>query len=759
MKNSSSFKIIFYTIFISLTIFALMKTGNSPKKITNSFISRLLSKKSTEEMCNEMCKKTSDLDKFYSETGPSYTFNPENGDNFVNDMLMKFLNKTHKIDISKDEIVDYSKDNIFYFLILVLFILLILLWIPYCICVFCKKCCCVSESCFNNLKLLLFISILISGGIIIACIIGYTKNSNILNGIFGLGCSILKMEYHLVHGDEYTKETPYWIGLSSIVDKLLSTKDEIQEIGDKSDKILDTLEGTNQLFDEFNTNIKNEWTDKKNKKISSPIPGNDQIIPDYIKNYGSEEDSKKCLGAVKFELDALNSATIPTIKKIVDVVDIKSVTNDTKNNINSIAKELNSTVSKVEKEINKGIGDYYDKFDEIDSLVRRIMNVLFSFNLAIVIAFVVSIFLLLCCKCGTALIAIFWVVIYIFMLASLLLGCVLGITGSFIKDASSAVKNIMNKIDQINSNDKLYLLDICINGNGSLAHTDIVPMSFDTSIVDNIYNLEGNISKGLGIISDYNYLSIKTNDELYNKVLTNPANFVLELKTALEQIKPYINSYVENTKISTDIKDTWVVNKEDCNNDYLPNNKNNLRNLLLEEAQSCCLVITEWSAKDIEDRYKSLEPKDSSIILKDVILNYRNSICQFMEENTALMKEIINKNNDFNAAFIEIKNSEINLLNNITNITTPLRQIYEGNIGNGSIFEIMNCKFIKRDTNKIVEILYNKFGDTFKDTSIIFLVISFCEIILTIFVLTIMKALKAGKTQIPNYSKYSRVQQ
>ena len=171
------------------------------------------------------------------------------------------------------------------------------------------------------------------------------------------------------------------------------------------------------------------------------------------------------------------------------------------------------------------------------------------------------------------------------------------------------------------------------------------------------------------------------------------------------------------------------------------------------------MVITEWSAKDIEDRYNSIEPKDSSIILKDVILNYRNSICQFMEENTALMKEIINKNNDFNAAFIEIKNSEINLLNNITNITTPLRQIYEGNIGNGSIFEIMNCKFIKRDTNKIVEILYNKFGDTFKDTSIIFLVISFCEIILTIFVLTIMKALKAGKTQIPNYSKYSQVQQ
>ena len=72
-----------------------------------------------------------------------------------------------------------------------------------------------------------------------------------------------------------------------------------------------------------------------------------------------------------------------------------------------------------------------------------------------------------------------------------------------------------------------------------------------------------------------------------------------------------------------------------------------------------------------------------------------------------LMNERINKNKDFNVSFVEIKKSEINLLNNITNVTTPLRQIYEGAIENGSIFEIMNCKFIKRDTNKIVEILYN----------------------------------------------------
>ena len=83
-------------------------------------------------------------------------------------------------------------------------------------------------------------------------------------------------------------------------------------------------------------------------------------------------------------------------------------------------------------------------------------------------------------------------------MASLLLGCVLGLAGSFVKDASFAVKNIMNNINNINY-DKFNYLDICINGNGSLAHTNIIPIDFDTSIVDNIYNLESKI------LRNYNY--------------------------------------------------------------------------------------------------------------------------------------------------------------------------------------------------------------------------------------------------------------
>ena len=138
----------------------------------------------------------------------------------------------------------------------------------------------------------------------------------------------------------------------------------------------------------------------------------------------------------------------------------------------------------------------------------------------------------------------------------------------------------------------------------------------------------------------------------------------------MEEIKLYINSEVDRSKVSTEIKDTWVVNKEDCNNDYLPNNS--LRNLLLEDIKPCCLVITEWSESDIQARYSSLVPKDSSDNILEIILKYFNSINNFMEENTKLMDEIINKNKDFSNSFNEIKNSEINILNDNTTLLVAL---------------------------------------------------------------------------------------
>ena len=757
MREITTTKLFLYTVFATVTIFALMKTDYSPNQLPNQIISRLLGKKSSskspEEILHDSCGKSpSNLESFYSENDPNYTFTPGEGDSFINELLKKLVNGKSKIELGFTEILQYGLRNFLYIVLLVLFVLLILFWIPYIFCACTRRCCCVSKSCSDKMKMLFCMAILFSGGVIACCVIGYTKNKNIIEGIYGLGCSVLKLEDHIVHGDEYVKQKPYWIGITPLVDKLTSTSYEIKDIGYKSKNIESSFNATEKLFNTFKDNLEKEYTDKKTKTISNPIPDEtEKITPDYISKYGPQTDASTSLGTINVELTEFEKMSMPKLDKIVDVVDIEDIANRTASKISGIASDLNKVVNALEKGFISDIGEYYDKVDQYGSLVRKVMNIIFSFNLALAVAFVVFVILLISCQCGGCLLCILWFFIYILMLLSLLLCVVFGLVGSAIKDASSAVKFILKDLKDLRiiSFDKNNLFDTCINGNGSLINSKLMPKDFNTSIIDNIYHLESNISQGINIIKSYNYLSIQSVDEIYNKVLKNPKNFVYKLTIALEQIKPYINSYVENTKVVTPINDTWVVNKEDCNNDYLP--KTSLRNLILtDNVQSHCLVITEWSEEDIVNRYSNLEPIDSGVNIQETILKYQKSICLFMQENTALMNEIIGKNNIFNETFNEIKKSEIDLLNYVTETIKPLREIYQDTIASGSIFEILNCKFLSRDANKLVEVLYNEVGGSFKSTSFIFLGIVIIDIILTNFVLAILKALRRMQTRIPD---------
>jgi NH3-dependent NAD+ synthetase len=386
------------------------------------------------------------------------------------------------------------------------------------------------------------------------------------------------------------------------------------------------------------------------------------------------------------------------------------------------------------------------------------MNIFFSLNLALTIFFTVSIIILLCCKCGGVLICIAWFFIYIFLLASVALGCALGIASSLVKDASFALKNVMNTIDNINI-EKKDILDTCINGNGSLIFTKSIHFNFDSNIIDNIYKLESNISEGINSLQTLTFNSTKANGIHYNTILNKPKSQITELSEALKEIKKYINSEDENSKVdsSTPIYDTWEVNKEDCGEDYYPHQKS-LRNLLEEnEKKYQCLVITEWTIEEIQERYSAIKSKEEGIIISDIAKQYHNSINNFMKDNKDLINNIIDKNEEFDSSMNNIKESEIGLLNNTREVITPFREIYNKAVDKGSIFGIMNCKFINRDLNKVVETLYKDIGDTFRSTSNIFLGIAGCELLITIFVLIIMKSLRANMTEIPDYSKYSKM--
>ena len=763
MKSSPN-RVFIYAFLATFLIFSFMKSDISPKKkLLDPIIARFLSEKSAEEMVENMCKQSSsELETFYKESGYNYTFTPKSENDFLNELLMKFANGSRKFDIETDEIVDYSKKNALYIVLIVLFVLLILFWIPYIICVCTRCCCCIPESCADNRNVFLVLALILSVAVMVCTFIGYSKNTNVLHGIFGFGCTILKIENHLVHGDEYTKDNLHWKGLTKIIDKLYLTNQDLEIVGDNATRINNYLTSTEELFTSTKKDIEDEWTDKKDKKVTNPNPNSAEksISPTYLSLYGPETNEHTTLGVMDIALTEVKKQTLDQIKNIFKVIDINAELEKIEGNINKTVTELNNTVTKIESSIVSKIGDYYDKFDELDSSVRKVMNIFFSLNLALVIFFAVSIVLLLCCKFGGIFICIGWFFIYIFMLLSVLCGFVFGLIGSFTKDASSAAKYLTDNIQKINYKE-INILDICINGNGSLAQTDLIPINFDTSIVDDIFNLEKNITNGINDIKQLNFSFTKANEELYNQFLTKPKTYVGELVTSLDEIKIYINSNTEGSVVdsSTPIYDRWEITKEECGDDYYYPSENNLRNLLLEdgEIKKRCLVVTEWTTENIKNEYSGIKSSKEGVIISDEVEKYHKALFAFMTNHAELINGMIQKNEKFGDSFNEIKNNEIYILENITQTIRPLRTLYKEITGEGSIFDIMNCKFIKRDINKVFDVLYNEFGGSFKTTSDLFIIISGCELGLTFLVLIIMKVLKASATQIPNYSAYSNV--
>ena len=71
------------------------------------------------------------------------------------------------------------------------------------------------------------------------------------------------------------------------------------------------------------------------------------------------------------------------------------------------------------------------------------------------------------------------------------LGAIFGIIGSFIQDTSWGTSNLIKNLNEVKIDEKIKdIAEICLNGNGSLAQSNLIDINFDTSIIDNIYNLK-----------------------------------------------------------------------------------------------------------------------------------------------------------------------------------------------------------------------------------------------------------------------------
>lgn len=761
-QKSGQIKSILIAIVTTLLIYTFVKY-NIPNK--NSFnLNRShyisLAEKTIEEIRGSVCDSAEkEVKDFYKKTSSDYSFTVKDGNDFIPKVIEEFTNTN---TVSDDSIYEYVFQNKKYVIFLVLFILFILVWIPYIICVCCRKCFCIPESCSDCIKSFIILALLFSGAIAVCCIIGYCMNFGIFYGIYGTGCSVLKLEEHLVNGDEY-KVMPYWIGLTPIIGKLTETRNFIQDLPNKSNQLNQNLTKIKENnCKDFENNLLYDYNELKDKKVSDPRKESTEIsliTPVVIENVGPIDDSATILGSINYEFTTFTDESMKILEEVIKVIDLGENTEGIQSQLTDITKVMSDAIDSIDGVIVNNTQEYIDYLDEADSYFRISMNWFFTINLALIICAGLSLLGLLLCGKGKCLLGLAWFFLYIFMIVSLLFGIIFGLSGTIIKDVAYGISYILKKsgnLTIIENEETRGLIDTCLNGNGILAESGAIGLdiSFNNSMIDDIYYLEKNLNESKDKLASYELLTASETEKKLDEILKQPKATSPELFEALINVRKYIDYSSENSFISemTQIFDEWEVNKTDCDGKYtyLPP-EGSLRLLSDEENKKFCLVITEWSLTEIEERYNNIIStlvEEPSLIVDKAKMFY-TSINNYLKENSELIGEMKEKNTQYKNDFKEIVSSEINILEGIRDTIKPIRGIFNDIVGDNSIFTMLNCGFLKRDLNKLLEQLYNGLGGELKITSNIFIAITVIEGVLTFFTLIIMSRYKDEKDDGP----------
>ena len=486
---------IIITIVGTLAIYSLTKIDF----ISFSFLTSKETEKSIEKVCSN---SGSDLVEFYKTTCPDYNFSTPNGDeNF--DGIAKIL-LTDPSSIGLSDIRNFIfKSSLVTFIIL--FVILIILWIPFTCCICCKCCLCISNRILKCSKLFTYICFLICVVILILCFSGYYKNSSVVHGIYGLVCSLLKFGHHLMNGDDY-KVRPYWSGVTSIIKKLTNTTKNITNLLVLVSETNGNLSIINDLLNNMNNDLSNEYDIRVNSTINNPQPGREAIFPPYLDNYGPPSDEATILGGIQKQFNDFKPYTVDSLRVILNIIDLGDQAQNIKGYMDDVCGTLEENINSIDSRIGEVINNIDNTLYEIDSAGRGIMNALFSLNIGLMIAIFASLILIYYCKCGHCTLCISWFFLYIFMLFSLLLGTFFLIIGLFVQNLSSGVNHYIKSIDD--SDMVSNIINVCFNKDGLLTHSKVFPEEFNLTIIDNIYSLETELNEKINDLNMYNFSSI-----------------------------------------------------------------------------------------------------------------------------------------------------------------------------------------------------------------------------------------------------------
>jgi len=592
-------------------------------------------------------------------------------------------------------------------------------------------------------------------------IYGLSQSNIIFVGLADTECSLLKFIGEVLNGE--TKQTkPRWGGITNIVNTFEDVITKIDGLDQQTTNRLSTsnseAEGKKQEFETAlqtyskniydDENISGEGNYKHSLTLSNGKSGT--YVLDIIKKFGKFTPTSTPIATsdsfVEMWYEEYKQVSESSKQQMEDssgyygdLLNEKSTgTSEIRTGINSI-KDIQKTFDDVKDKISKIIIDYSDLIEKYGKLASKIVfYVLMVIDIAIVVFSTLKLFFSFgtgnCfVNCLTkSMIHILWNILGLLTFLTLLIGSLFYGLGTIGKDLISVVsflvsdKNLQKGEDALLLGDAAKYLIVCINGDGDLKEA----LNFNISAMDKIDALRTAKMRIEGAIEDSNQLleeRIAYNNYLeeYNKrKLYTIDNFKLINYNDNNDYLTF-NEYLErfNSEIATSKKDKWSItceSNEDSHTCETPQTSPHLTEYCIKPSTCKTKNVNDWYGTLTSDSFLVISAFINSIQIasKEITQADLHSSSPFSTKSIENVLKILNYKY---TKFLESQTASLKIYNDTISELTDMFNLFAGN--NGTIFDIVNGKFIGRNVKVILKYLEKSLGNNFKTMGICLIIV------------------------------------
>ena len=650
-------------------------------------------------------------------------------------------------------LIKYCMRFLPFLIIFVIGILSIIGWMICCCCSCCDCCCCCCCCKKEGCKVPCFIFTYIFYALAIgACIYGLTQSNKLLEGLADTECSVMKLMEDVSYGENKTT-LPKWIGIQGINKLLTDLKNSINTLKtDAIDNLKNKIKEIDDNRTDFTEGIRDfdgycynggSYPDDYTKTFTSSEVSNEnyqkKYVLDIIKYVGHRDNDDDDYPDKTF-LYALNHEYSEVAERTDGYVQTANTSfhNILNDNTDDVIKALDKGKDILEK-LKKPFDKYYDTIGDIlvdysgdiDKYgkfgVKLALTILMIINvaLAILLIFICCCSMKACtsCCCFRCLFKfcthIFWNVLALMMIITLLIGSLFSIIGKVGNDGMSLVSYIVSQENLNNEEDPFLIgqakdvkkyLNICLHGDGSLENEfDLGDSLQRIEDIDEVLNGLTNVTKEFNSKKEHlpSFKSFEEqieertnykNDKFGLFDTEDPDN--LEKAIILKKALQSLNQAIEST-----YQERWGINGDKtktCNEPLKPGE-------ITRHPKSCKPIEIDMFATSNNQNIK-----DNAIIVSTIVDLVEKLSDPFIVEKDKLKTKYESYLDSYISMIDFLKRTINSLIGDIKEIT-----------GNGKIFSFVNGKFIGKNFQIVLKYLKESLGDDFYKVGICLILIGF----------------------------------